>query len=75
MARKRFDRQRLIDLAVDNTRGPREEPGAPVAPKCKRERCGREFTPVRDWQDYCSGVCRSADWRDRRGLGTKRRVR
>lgn len=29
--------------------------------KCKRKTCRAEFVPVKDWQKFCSGRCRTAE--------------
>lgn len=29
--------------------------------KCKRRVCRTEFVPMKDWQKFCSGRCRTAE--------------
>jgi len=29
--------------------------------KCKRRSCRAEFVPMKDWQKFCSGRCRTAE--------------
>lgn len=62
------DRARLIDIAVRNTRGPREPQPDPV-PRCDYAPCRAVLTPkpgqkrLRPHTRYCCDDHRIADWK------------